>query len=659
MRDIKKFLKKLDFFGVNLNFKYQANDTYTTSLGGLFILIFGAVALTFGIYYFIPFINRENLSIIYYTMNIPNTEQIRLKESKAAFSIGFQCENFEDYDVNKIFNVQSRFVIYTKDLDGKSHKEKEDLTWHHCRYEDFYYKYNDSIDYLGLNGFQCLDDYSRTIEGIFSDQVFSYYEFAVLNKNKTKENFDSIYRFLSNSDCKLVIYYTDITIDLYNYKEPIKPFLDSIFIQLNPTLDIKRNLYFMNQYLYDDDSMFAVFEKNGKPKQIETLFSRYEEYALYMGLDFNPNNMEYAKIFIRADTKKTTIKRTYQKLTEFYADASSLLIALYEVLIVIFSYINNFYAEQSVTKRLFFFKELEKRKFGHNKRCKQILELMSLTTLPNIKNLETIQYSLDIKKMKMKQNRNTSPKNLRKNKLFLDKSDSSSLNNEYKENTNSERNNEVANKRKNKQLTIDVINSNADYSEKINKYINSGVKLHSRKHNYINNMFIDLEEEKKSESPIKTKIIKHNKETEKTEEKIKENPLNYNFNVFEIFAVTFCSRFLKGDLKLKSDLNNIATDLLLYKLDIHNYLRSMFIADIIHLTILDNKKKNLINFLSRPIISINKNQQNEEELFYRDFDGDDFDKVYDEFKSLAQKENKENNEVKLINLTNKSLQNLL
>ena len=43
MRDIKKLLKKLDLFGVNLNFKYHANDTYTTSLGGLFIIIFCGV----------------------------------------------------------------------------------------------------------------------------------------------------------------------------------------------------------------------------------------------------------------------------------------------------------------------------------------------------------------------------------------------------------------------------------------------------------------------------------------------------------------------------------------------------------------------------------------------------------------------------------------
>ena len=145
MKDIKKFLKKLDLFGVNLNFKYQANDTYTTSLGGLFILLFGGVALGFGVYYFIPFIKRKNLNIIYYTMNIPSTEQIRFKESKAAFTIGFQCDEKNGINAEDLFNLESRFVIYTKDIHGKSNKKKETLTWHYCKYEDFYNKYNDSF----------------------------------------------------------------------------------------------------------------------------------------------------------------------------------------------------------------------------------------------------------------------------------------------------------------------------------------------------------------------------------------------------------------------------------------------------------------------------------------------------------------------------------
>ena len=643
MRDIKKFLKKLDLFGVNLNFKYQANDTYTTSLGGLFILLFGGVALGFGVYYFIPFIKRKNLNIIYYTMNIPSTEQIRFKESKAAFTIGFQCDEKNGINAEDLFNLESRFVIYTKDIHGKSNKKKETLTWHYCKYEDFYNNHNDSIDYLNLNTYQCLDDYDRTVEGIFSDQIFSYYEFAVTNKYKTEENYHKITDYLSENDCKLNIYYTDITIDLTNYKEPIKPFLDSIFIQLNPTLDIKRNVFFMNQYLFDDDFMFAVFSGDEKPKQIETLFSRYEEYALYMGLGYNPNNLEYAKVFIRADTKKTTIKRTYQKLTEFYADASSLLIALYEVLIIIFTYLNNFYAEQSVTKKLFFFKEIGLKPFSTTKNYSKLLEINSLIGTDDMKNLETINIDFNIDK-KIK----TATHAKIKNRIFFQRSKSitSSSNKELDEKINAEKftNDNVRNKIK--LLTIDNFDNFNKYDviNKRSQCLNSASKLESYQ----------------IKSRRKLSLIESDSDNTKTQTlKINQPPIQYSFNVFEIFLITFCSKCVKGKLKLKNELNNKANDYLYSKLDIHVYLRNMYLFDIINQTIINGNKKNIINLLSRPLISINKKEKEEEEIFYKEYGENNCDKFYEGIKELAKKQNKQKKEEKLLKLVNKYIKDFL
>ena len=643
MKDIKKFLKKLDLFGVNLNFKYQANDTYTTSLGGLFILLFGGVALGFGVYYFIPFIKRKNLNIIYYTMNIPSTEQIRFKESKAAFTIGFQCDEKNGINAEDLFNLESRFVIYTKDIHGKSNKKKETLTWHYCKYEDFYNNHNDSIDYLNLNTYQCLDDYDRTVEGIFSDQIFSYYEFAVTNKYKTEENHHKITDYLSENDCKLNIYYTDITIDLTNYKEPIKPFLDSIFIQLNPTLDIKRNVFFMNQYLFDDDFMFAVFSGDEKPKQIETLFSRYEEYALYMGLGYNPNNLEYAKVFIRADTKKTTIKRTYQKLTEFYADASSLLIALYEVLIIIFTYLNNFYAEQSVTKKLFFFKEIGLKPFSTTKNYSKLLEINSLIGTDDMKNLETINIDFNIDK-KIK----TATHAKIKKRIFFQRSKSitSSSNKELDEKINAEKfiNDNVRNKIK--LLTIDNFDNfnNYDVINKRSQCLNSASKLESYQ----------------IKSRRKLSLIESDSDNTKTQTlKINQPPIQYSFNVFEIFLITFCSKCVKGKLKLKNELNNKANDYLYSKLDIHVYLRNMYLFDIINQTIINGNKKNIINLLSRPLISINKKEKEEEEIFYKEYGENNCDKFYEGIKELAKKQNKQKKEEKLLKLANKYIKDFL
>ena len=643
MKDIKKFLKKLDLFGVNLNFKYQANDTYTTSLGGLFILLFGGVALGFGVYYFIPFIKRKNLNIIYYTMNIPSTEQIRFKESKAAFTIGFQCDEKNGINAEDLFNLESRFVIYTKDIHGKSNKKKETLTWHYCKYEDFYNNHNDSIDYLNLNTYQCLDDYDRTVEGIFSDQIFSYYEFAVTNKYKNEENHHKITDYLSENDCKLNIYYTDITIDLTNYKEPIKPFLDSIFIQLNPTLDIKRNVFFMNQYLFDDDFMFAVFSGDEKPKQIETLFSRYEEYALYMGLGYNPNNLEYAKVFIRADTKKTTIKRTYQKLTEFYADASSLLIALYEVLIIIFTYLNNFYAEQSVTKKLFFFKEIGLKPFSTTKNYSKLLEINSLIGTDDMKNLETINIDFNIDK-KIK----TATHAKIKNRIFFQRSKSitSSSNKELDEKINAEKfiNDNVRNKIK--LLTIDNFDNFNKYDviNKRSQCLNSVSKLESYQ----------------IKSRRKLSLIESDSDNTKTQTlKINQPPIQYSFNVFEIFLITFCSKCVKGKLKLKNELNNKANDYLYSKLDIHVYLRNMYLFDIINQTIINGNKKNIINLLSRPLISINKKEKKEEEIFYKEYGENNCDKFYEGIKELAKKQNKQKKEEKLLKLANKYIKDFL
>ena len=80
------------------------------------------------------------------------------------------------------------------------------------------------------------------------------------------------------------MYYTDNTVDINDYENPIKSYIEANFIQLNPTLSIRRNVYFMNQYLYDDDYLMWVFGDDADAK-IKTLYSRYEEYSLYQGIE--------------------------------------------------------------------------------------------------------------------------------------------------------------------------------------------------------------------------------------------------------------------------------------------------------------------------------------------------------------------------------------
>ena len=582
MKSFRNFLRRIDIFGVPFNFRYKTKDKYSTPCGGFLFLLFVVLALTFGIYYLIPFINRKNLSIIYYTMNIPETEVIKLKDSQAAFAIGLDCENKTAQDPYEIFNLEIKYVLYTKDMDGKYDKKKTPLATHLCTYNDFYNNYDTSFDYLGMKNYLCLDNNDHKIEGIYSNQLFSYYEFSLTSKGHTSY----AEKYLKVNDCKLQMFYTDITIDLNNYKEPIKPFLNSFFVQLNPTLYIKRNVFFMNQYLYDDDELITVFDDEQKPKQTKTLFSRYEEYSLYLGLDRENNKPlisieDYAKMYLRADTKKTEIKRTYQKLTEFYADASSLLIALYDFISVTLSIISNFYAEQAVIRKLFLFKEMDNKYFHFSKKSEKIQELVSLTN-------EVINIDLP----------ESTRRRLMRSKSFL-------------------------------------------YTR--NNYKNSrNFSIISMK----NTETIDKEDqENKIRDEIKNNLLK-------------QKTIKFSFNIFEVIISLLFPYCLRGNLKLKIDVSEKANNLLNQKLNVILYVRNMILLDILNHTIIDDKKRDILNFLSRPIIASNKNKYEKQDKFYENLFENDFDKFYNCVYELSRKANKNDNEKRLINLSKQHLKEL-
>ena len=648
MKSIKKFLRTIDIFGIPLTFRYKKNDKYSTSLGGLTIIIFIILAIAFGVYYFIPFVKRQNLSIIYYTMNIPKTEQIKFKDSKAAFAIGFDCQKNGRLKVEDVFKLDAVFANYVKEMDGTYHKDKYPQTTHNCEYEDFYNNYNSSFDYLNLKNYQCLDNNKHIIEGIYADKIFSYYEFSVAAINDSDETFNNIDEYLFENDCKLQLVFTDITIDLSNYKEPIKPFLNSFFIQLNPTLFIKRNVFYMNQYLYDDDSLIAVFNSEEKPEQTKTLFSRYEEYSLYIGLDREitrpADYKNYAKIYMRSDLKKTEIRRTYQKITEFYADASSILVGIYEFLIIIISIINNFYAENSIVKKLFIFKGINNKYFNIKNRHKKINELLSL----NGNNNNVVTFS---------RNNNRLNTNLISTKISMEKIDEKEEESSIKPSSSNRsqeskilflsrrKSNKIRiNKRNN--FTKDLMIKNEKNNRKQKRY-----SIDNQSKNILDNNNIKM-------NNLKT-LGKEDEDNDSKKSKSKKNDknINYNFSLIEIISSLLFPCLLRGNLKIKNEYYDKATEFLYNKLDIILYIRNMVLFDIINETLLDEEKKNIINFLSRPLLSLDKKEN--KNIFYQNYYETDFDKFYDGYQELAHKTYKQHKEERLLSYSNQKLKELI
>ena len=385
----------------------------------------------------------------------------------------------------------------------------------------------------------------------------------------------------------------------------------------------------MNQHLSDDDWLFGVLNNNKRNTQMKTLFSRYDEYFLYLGMNRNEtrpyNYLDYVKVYLRADTKKTEIRRTYQKIMEFYANATSLLIGIYRLLNFIFKYIDSFYAENWLTRRLFFLKEFKDlHNFDIYKKSKKIKELISLTDNISFDNSGINSFDSNLKGFDLEKIINNcelktfSNHNKKSIDYNISRNSFPSINEHYND--------------KSKKTWKSIIQNENEESKEL-----------SEKSIIKNNKKLDLK--KHVENDI--------------EENQKYNNMNYYFNIFEIIISFFCKCLLTKKLTLKSNIYNKAQNYIYSKLDIISYIRNMFFIDLINENLIDENKKDIINFLCRPILSFNKREEFKLPEIYQNFNDFDFDKFYEEINELNQKQNKEENEKKLILLINKRLKNFI
>ena len=669
MESILNFLRALDSFGIAYNFRYRDKNKYKTAIGGSFCILFLILVGVLGILTFIPFVNRKNYTIVYYTMNLAETEEVNIFKSESNFAVGLSCEakKGETRNILDLLNLKTSYVLFQKFLNGSYAKFNKPLITHKCTYNDFYNKYDGEFDYLGLSKYECISSKNFTIQGIYSNEIFSYFEFSVQAKNQSDELLDTIESFLENNDCKVNFAYTDIIIDLDKYRSPITQYLNQIFIQLSPHLYIKRNIYFMNQYFTTDDNLMYIY--GDLTPEIMPLYSRYEEYSLYQGLNRKTNRLpnfdSFSKVYLRADLKKTIIKRKYQRLMEFYSSCHCLLNAIYKLLGIFLNYINNFYGFHALSKFIFFFKELDdENNFNINKKSNMIKEVLSIINskgnildnkkskkkdmekqdilsinkreeedLEDIKDIQEVNlYNNNKKKVQNKNSRNSPTKTM----TFLTKETLEKEENTKKDNNDDENNNNYY-RGKTQKYKLDQKRKKNNIRIRFNFRNNNENNLYSSEKMGTNN-------DKDSIGSNNTKKIDDNGHIKNT------------YNIFELFITQFFGCCLLNNLNIKNNAINKAKKILFKKLDVIKYIKNMILFERINQTNINDNEKILMNFFSRPIISVyTKEEKNEFEQFYENYEDKDFDNYYEQIIELANKSKKEEKDIKLLSISNEHL----
>ena len=564
---IKRILRAFDFFGESFTFRYKDEDKHSTVLGGIIFIIFSIITLAYAIYNFIPFVNKEVFSLQYYTMNLNNTEEIKLAESPTAFGVGFSDENKNQslYNISDLLDIKFKFKNISKNAQNDNKTDiNETIDYHPCNTEDFHNLHQKIFEELNISNFKCLSKKDLVSpSGIYTDEVFAYFVISVESKYKDNETHNQLINdYLIANDCKLQFYYTDITININNVKNPFSSFLNSMFLQLNPTLIQKKNIFFMNYHLYDDNEILHINRKEEKPT-IKTGLSRVEDYAVFKDLNRTFKKVvdyeAYAKMYIRVDNKRIEIKRRYQDLMEFYADTSALLLSIFWILGIIFAYYDRIKANHSISKKLFYFEGIKKNKFDQFRDFKKFIKA-------------------------------------------------------------------------NEEMQLDNLEHNV-----INPIQNSDSKTNETKDIFIRGTRnIEFEEktgiQKDERIIIKQKTNKEMKKEKKNDDDNNDDLINYtNYNIFEMigsFKICFCkTKKFENKVNLIKQSRNMIDD----KLDIVLYIKNMILFEMINKIYLENKS--IINFLSRPIIYLN--EDNEDNL--KNPDVNSSLESYDEYKRINDK----------------------
>ena len=82
MKGLKRILKKFDYFGIELHFMYDTKEQYYSSTGGFIFLLFSVVSITYIACNVESFINRKNMTLIFYDKKIEQTDEINLRISR-------------------------------------------------------------------------------------------------------------------------------------------------------------------------------------------------------------------------------------------------------------------------------------------------------------------------------------------------------------------------------------------------------------------------------------------------------------------------------------------------------------------------------------------------------------------------------------------------
>ena len=356
---ISKFLISFDNFGITYNFHFKSNYYYKSKTGGfgfLSLIIFYIIIIMANLF---DLLERKNVSLIYSTKEISAFEKIIFSDFKYNFAFGLRCGENVNKEMLNNFYFMLDYVIRNK-TDSNLNLSTININFHQCSLKDFGENYLAYFNSFELDKYYCPDYNNFSIQGIYTDAIFSFFRLSLYSKNLENEILNKIIHLLLNDECRFELYFIDSIIDVYDYKNPVKTYINSNFLVIKPSNIMKGNCYFKIYDLNDYDNLFIY-----KNKTIKILahsgFESYDNEKDYF-IQENQKNL-FSRIYIRVAKESSFYERRYKTFYSFLSNISSYIYLSHFIFNFIFRYINYYFSLQNLIDNTFYFKIKNNKNF--------------------------------------------------------------------------------------------------------------------------------------------------------------------------------------------------------------------------------------------------------------------------------------------------------
>ena len=368
---LRKVLGMIDYFGVTFFFRINKKSRFGSGTGGCLFLLYLVFAIGFIVFTLLEWSSGTKINVYTIDKSIIPAPKLNFGDNKFNFAVRITFDNdtnIGNSTLKDMIQFNTNLVVIDPKYRNKTNpsgKVKYNIESRECVEEDFYSSSKDPIfSLLNYSDFLCFDNAKNlTIEGIYTDKTMSYVEYTTFLNPEYMKNYQKLVDIFNENQFKLTVYYIDTLYDVSsNEKTAVFFQMNTIYTYIDLQFFKRLNVDFQT-FVYDLDK--NLLTANYKNTTYMKLFNKDEIFVTLFNRETTQlsDKLNLVKLYLRSNNFQKIIRRSYQKIPDLLAGISGLLVNLLICLGVVMTVLNEFKAKQNIMNGLLHYKDIIKHKY--------------------------------------------------------------------------------------------------------------------------------------------------------------------------------------------------------------------------------------------------------------------------------------------------------